>query len=176
MYNNGDILFCSGTSAISEQIKQFTNSNYSHVGLIFNLTINDKRVTYVIEAIQPVISIIPLEQYFSNYKQSGKPYPGKLFIGRYKGGLSLEQSGQIFDSANHCVGLDYDSASIIKQAVNKIFGLSLEDKDAHRLICSELVGNAYAVAKINLPKDRHGFFTPASISRSEDLVIVELKG
>ena len=174
MYVNGDILFCSGTSAISEQIKNFTNSQFSHVGLIFSLTINARRVAYVIEAIQPVISMIPLDQYFDNYKQSGKAYAGKLFIGRFKGGLTIKESCQIFDSANLCIGVGYDTASIIKQAINKVFGLSLEDKDAHRLICSELVGNAYASAGIHLDKDKHGYYTPASIGRSEDLIITEL--
>ena len=175
IYNNGDILLCSGTSAISEQIKKFTNSIYSHVGLIFNCNVNGQRETFVIEAIQPVIAVIPIGQYFSNYKQSGKPYAGKLYLGRYKGGLEFNQVDKIFKSAFNCVGMGYDSVSIIKQAFNKIFGADLHDKDNHRLICSELVGNAYSSAGIKLPVDKHGFFTPASIGNSADLVICELK-
>lgn len=175
IYNNGDILLCSGTSGISEQIKRFTNSTYSHVGLIFNCNVNGQRETFVIEAIQPVITIVPIEQYFNNYKQSGKPYKGKLYLGRYKGGLNMGMVDKIFKSAVACVGMGYDSVSIIKQAFNKIFGADLQDKDNHRLICSELVGNAYLNAGVKLPKDQHGFYTPASIGNSADLVICELK-
>lgn len=171
MYNNGDILFCSGTSGISEQIKKFTNSIYSHVGLIFNHTVNGCRVTYVIEAIQPYISIIPLDQYFNNYKQSGKPYPGKLYIGRFADGLDLDQSGKIFDLALSCVGKGYDSESIVKQALNKVLGLDLYDSNSHRLICSELVGLAYSKAGINLKRDSHAYFTPASISLTDGIII-----
>ena len=171
MFKNGDILFCSGTSGISEQIKKFTNSIYSHVGLIFNHTVNGSRVTYVIEAIQPCISIIPIDQYFNNYKQSGKPYPGKLFVGRLATGLNIEQTDQIFQTAISCVGKGYDSESIVKQALNKVLGLDLHDSNSHRLICSELVGLAYSKAGFNLKRDSHAYFTPASISLTDGIDI-----
>lgn len=175
IYNNGDILFCSGTSAISQEIKKFTNSIYSHVGIIFNFEINGEKVPCVIEAIQPRIAIIPIDLYLHNYKQTGKPYPGKLYLGRYAGGLLLGEAAKIKDYALAQVDKSYDTASIIKQAFNKIFGLDLQDRDSHRLICSELVGQAYESAGIRLRKDKHGYFTPASIGRDNQIIIAEIK-
>lgn len=171
----GDILFCSGTSVISEQIKNFTNSIYSHVGLIFTANIAGRRIPFVVEAVTPAVVVIPLEQILHNYKQSGKPYPGKLYVGRCVDGLNMEQCSNMMTSALKCVGKQYDTASIIKQAFNKIFGADLTDKDHHRLICSELVGCAYAAAGINLKKDRHGYWTPGSIGRDSQIIVVELK-
>jgi len=177
IYNNGDILLCSGTSPISQEIKKFTDSIYSHVGLIFNLfDDNGKKIPCVIEAIQPRIAIIPLQQYFDNYQQSGKPYPGKLYLGRYAGGLLIEEAGKLRDYAVNMVQKRYDYESIIKQAFNSIFGLSLTDHDSHRLICSELVGKAYESAGIRLRKDKHDYYTPASIGRDNQIIIAELKG
>jgi hypothetical protein len=174
IYNNADILFCSGKSEVSKQIKAFTDSIYSHVGLIFNANVNGQRKTFVIEAIQPRVAIIPIEQYFNNYQQSGKAYPGELYLGRFQGGLTLSEVDKIFQSAIGTVGLEYDTASIIRQAFNRIFGAGLQDKDHHRLICSELVGCAYASAGINLQKDKHSFYTPASIGRDNQIIISKL--
>lgn len=172
---NGDILFCSGTSAISKEIKKVTKSEFSHVGLLFTYKVGTQKVVFVIEAINPVISIIPLEQYFVNYKQTGKAYPGKLFIGRLDGGLTLEQSALIHKCAVAQIGKNYDNASILKQAFNYLFKTNLQDKDTHRLICSELVAMAYKAAKIPMLKDDCGFCTPGSIGKDSKFIIAELK-
>jgi len=175
MIYQGDLLFCSGTSGISKEIKKVTGSEYSHVGLLFTYETNGQRLTYVIEAISPRIAVIPLEQYFTNYQQSGKPYPGKLFLGRIHGGLSLQHSRDIHSAAVRQIGKEYDTASIIKQAFNHFFGTALTDKDNHRLICSELVALCYKNAGIELKKDKHGYHTPGSIARDERMVIAQLK-
>ena len=172
---NGDILFCSGTSPISKEIKRVTKSEYSHVGLLFTYTVGTQRVVFVIEAINPVITIVPLEQYFTNYKQTGKPYPGKLFLGRLHGGLTLEQSAKIhFEAVKH-VGKGYDNASILKQAFNYFFKTELQDEDQHRLICSELVALVYKAAGIPMLKDDCGFYTPGSLGADSKFIIAELK-
>lgn len=172
---NGDLLFCSGTSGISKEIKRVTGSEFSHVGILFTYEHAGQRLTYVIEAISPRIAVIPLEQYFTNYQQTGKPYPGKLFLGRIHGGLSLQQTRDIHSAAVKQVGKEYDNASIIKQAFNHFFGTGLTDKDNHRLICSELAALCYKNAGIDLKIDKHGFFTPGSIGSDERIVIAQLK-
>ncbi len=162
----GDILFTSGTSWLSRKIRETTNSPYSHVGVCVNCMSGKQTTTLVVEAVGDGVVITPLFKYLRNYKNSGRAYPGKVYIGRYKGNITAIERNRIGTSALLNVGVPYDDISIVKQALNDWFGWELSDNDDYKVICSELVKKCYGAIGIPLKADEKGFYTPASLSRS----------
>lgn len=171
---NCDIMLFSGTSLVSEAIKKATDSIYSHVGLIVKFKTTDgTNVDMVIEAVNPFVAMIPLANILFNYKDTGKPYPGQLYVASLKDGLSAGQSKRISYASIEHIGRKYDNMSIVRQALNDLLHLSLSDNDNHRVICSELVYKAYAQGGILLNKE-NDFATPGSIARDDRFTIYKI--
>jgi len=116
---NGDIVFQDSPSSQSKAIKLATHSNYSHVGIVYN----NNGVSYVYEAIGPVIST-PLDVWLN------KGVKGHYVVKRLKD-----------ESLLNSVVLK-NMQSVAKSFENKpydaLFGWS--DK---RIYCSELVWKIY---------------------------------
>ena len=70
---SGDILLCSGNSAISNMIKKATGSSWSHVAFILRLDYIDRIL--VLECVESIgVRAIPLRNYVCDYNGSGRAF------------------------------------------------------------------------------------------------------
>ena len=132
----GDILICAGTSSLGKAISSCTDSEVTHVGLLYVWD----GVIYVIEAVD-TLREVPL----SFYKQ----YDGRLFIGRISGNkhfptYSERHSGVkgLITIAKSDLGKGYDYDDLVKIALNrswfgKIFKFRKDDDT--RMYCSDAI-------------------------------------
>jgi len=123
-FKDGDIIFHTSKSSQSKMLKLATNSNLTHVGIIFH--INNK--PYVFEAVQPV-SYRPLNSFIN----SGKDNTYKVL--RYKRNLTENEILNMKKYAMKQMGKNYDLQ----------FGW-----DDNQMYCSELVYKIYESAGIQI--------------------------
>ncbi|UEG49962.1 hypothetical protein LK994_00555 [Ferruginibacter lapsinanis] len=160
----GDIIFCSGNYLFSGVIQQLTKSTWSHVAIIYK----DEELerVLVLEAEPSVgIRLIPLSKYLSNYKDSKRPYKGKIFVNKLNVSLNKESLNK-----GICFGLDeltrpYDNWEIIRIMLRILFKIGKRERNK-AYICSELVQAIYAKAGI-LFKFRDSYISPDHIWKDE---------
>jgi hypothetical protein len=116
----GDIIFQSSVSPLSQAIQLATKSKYSHCGIIFK----EKGTWYVYEAVQPVRST-PLDQWIAEGQG------GKFVIKR------LTNAKQVLNAATINKMKQAD-----KQFIGKDYDGTFEWSD-ERIYCSELVWKIY---------------------------------
>lgn len=117
---DGDIIFQSSISPLSQAIQLATKSKYSHCGMIFK----EKGAWYVYEAVQPVRST-PLDQWIAEGQG------GKFVIKR------LANAGQV---------LTPSAINKMKQAGKQFMGKDYDgtfEWSDERIYCSELVWKIY---------------------------------
>ncbi len=77
---SGDLIFTSGDYLISKTIQKFTNSPWSHVGIIFHIDSIDRIL--LLESVEDMgVRFAPLSKYLSDY-EDGKPYKGRIILAR----------------------------------------------------------------------------------------------
>ena len=126
-FNNlkdGDIIFHTSKSSQSSMLKKVTNSNLTHVGMIFS----NKGELFVYEAIQPV-KITSLKSFIKRGQDS------KYKVMRPKFELSNEDKKKMFSYAKKQLGKNYDSK--FQWSDNKMY-------------CSELVWKIYKEIGVEL--------------------------
>ena len=133
----GDIFFASGNYPISRIIEHFSDSMFSHVGFVFTW---NERVLLLESVEDDGVRMVPLSHYLSDYENSGEPYNGRLFLGRYN-----------------------DKDEISKIIARITIGLGKHgDNDAY--ICSEFVDICFREIGIVFPRDSRGFIFPEHIA------------
>ncbi|NBC35866.1 hypothetical protein GTZ99_04770 [Novosphingobium sp. FSY-8] len=174
----GDVLFCSGSALFSDLIKFATKSPISHVGFVIRFDAIDRIM--VMESVESIgVRSVPLSSYVRDYCGTGKPYPGKLAIGRHAA-FPDGDAGKIKTLMTHSVDLlghRYDNAQIGKIAMRIMAGAAglhigdviKPDKD---FICSEYVADAYASIDIHLPRSAGGFVAPADVAKCGDIALL----
>ena len=118
-FQNGDIIFQDSPSSQSKAIKLATNSEYSHVGIVYI----ENGKTYVYEAVGPVVST-PLSRWISNGVNS------KYVVKRLKDTSSLTAKSLI------------KMQNVAKTFQNKPYDGLFAWSD-NRIYCSELVWKIY---------------------------------
>jgi uncharacterized protein YycO len=121
---DGDIIFHTSKSNQSQMLQVATNSELTHVGVIFFRN----GLPYVFEAVQPV-KITRLENFIA------RGVDGKYKIVRYKDGLTKEQIN---------LGVDYS-----KRQLGKNYDIKFQWSDK-KMYCSELVWKIYKEMGIDL--------------------------
>ena len=121
---DGDIIFHTSKSNQSQMLQVATNSELTHVGIIFFRN----GLPYVFEAVQPV-KITRLENFIA------RGVDGKYKIVRYKDGLTKEQIN---------LGIAYS-----KRQLGKNYDIKFQWSDK-KMYCSELVWKIYKEMGINL--------------------------
>jgi hypothetical protein len=119
-YQNGDVVFQTSESSMSQGIQLATNSAYSHVGILFFE--NSKWMVY--EAVQPVCKTELYE--WQNRGKDGYCEFRRLSMDTTK--LTTEQIAKMKTFADKQIGKNYDSAF---------------DWDDEKMYCSELVWKCY---------------------------------
>ena len=156
----GDIFFASGNYPISRIIRHFSKSMFSHVGFTF---VWNSRVLLLESVEDDGVRATPLSQYVKDYENSGKPYDGRLFLGRYDGTLDTEKVNVMLGLAADKLNKKYDKDEIAKILARVTIGVGQHgENDAY--ICSELVDICFKEIGINFPRDERGFIFPEHIA------------
>lgn len=176
----GDILLFSGKSGISEGIKFFTVSKWSHVGMVYRFddprdakgsifcwesttlsNLEDADTGKLTKGVQRVELSERLERCFSSgYEISVRPLSKALTDDMIKAlnYFRHEVSGRPYE---------LDKIQLLKSAYDKIFGENKEDLSS--LFCSELVAEAYQRMGLLTEKTPSNEYTPKDFSSEKGL-------
>lgn len=174
----GDLIFCSGEGLISGLIKEATDSQFSHVGILLQLPVTDQWL--VLESVEDVgvRCVTLLQGYVKNYGDTGRGYAGRILIARHSEMQSrFKYIESLYSKAFDLVGDKYSREDIFKIstriALNKI-GIHEDGlvKDNERYICSEYVYACLKAVGIALPYNPLGFIAPADIARDPAILPV----
>ena len=177
---SGDLLLCSGRAASSKLIQKATNSPLSHVAFV--IRVDDIDRVMVMESVESQgVRTVPLSHYLKNYGGNGKPYKGRLYIGRHTGLASLVKKKpkllrEMTQMAVDRFGYLYDKDEIVKIAGRiglGLFGLKSNARltDDQEYICSEYVWLIYKYIKINAKNATPGFIAPADFAKDENVCL-----
>lgn len=156
---SGDLFFASGNYLISKLIQTFTNSPFSHIGIVFPIKSLDR--VLLLESVEDFgVRFAPLSKYFTDYS-NGKPYSGIIVIARVEN-LDKEKIEEIAKFGIDELTRKYDNEEI-GRIVSRIAlkkGKKVRDRE---YICSELVYECFLKANIEFSYDKRGFITPENI-------------
>jgi hypothetical protein len=166
----GDILICSGKGLFSELIQDFTNSDWSHVGMIIRFDDLDRIM--VVESMEGVgFRLIPISYYLNAYK-------GSFVLLRhpdFKKKVDLKKLGRL---AFDLQATKYDNSEIFrisrriilnKLGLTKLFKLKFKNINNNKYICSEAVKMLLYSFGIVIKTNSIGGITPADFADCEDL-------
>ena len=163
-FKDGDILLCSGNHWISNIIKSGSNSQFSHVGMIYNW----HGTPMLIEAVETDgVRIIPLKQYTSNYENSEMAYNGGLYHARYEGLLD-SHFAIMFEKLLELVNKRFDTDGVAKAISRFYLGFGRADND-DEYFCSELVYEAFETLDIHFQTTEKGFVYPSHIATDQQV-------
>lgn len=167
LIQDGDCLLCYGESEMSIAIEILTGE-CTHVGLLEKT----RGRVMVLEAVNE-FRHYPLSNYFNNYNNTGKRYPGRIFIGRPRS-ITPAAAYEMINLAYGDLGKPYDWESVLKIAYNETLGKMLptyQDDDRKKLYCSESYNFYYMAAGCGQFKDTDQFITPNEIATSPEMYI-----
>ena len=143
----GDIVLFSGKGGISDWIKWFSSSSWSHVGMVLKLSGWDMLLLFestTLNSIKDVetgravrgVQLVPLSERI-------KTYNGKIAIRRLSKAITEPMRKKLLKFRRSVSGRPYekDYIELIRSAYDGPFGENKEDLSS--LFCSELVAEAY---------------------------------
>jgi hypothetical protein len=165
---SGDLIFCSGSARISELIKQFTGSVWSHVAMVLRLE-NLNRVL-VLESVESVgVRMVPLSNYIVNYQNTHQSYPGRVYVARHTQ-VDEYNVREMATFGLNLLGKPYDREEIIR-IMSRITNLShvssLQRNTEY--ICSELIYECFQWVGIGMKTNPQGFIAPSDIAIDEHI-------
>ncbi len=148
---DGDLAFVSGASPLSRTIRRVTDSDYSHVGLMFW---QEKRLV-LYEAVRSGVRAVRVSRKLEEC--------AALLFARHAG-LDEWKKTLLFHGCLDNLGVPYDTAELarIYARIRAIGPGKPHINEA--LICSEFVHRAFARAGIDLVYNPLGFITPSDIA------------
>ncbi len=184
--DTGDIVLFSGKGPISQGIKRFTFSKWSHVGMVIKSHEFDSILLWESTTLTDIpdlesgnllkgVQIVPLSQRIALY--NGGISIRKLTIGRTK-----KRIASLVKLRKELRGKKYEKSNLelIRSAYDGPFGHNTEDLSS--LFCSELVAEAYQAMGL-LPDDKKSEdykpsneYTPADFSYKKRKYFHLLKG
>lgn len=157
---SGDLFFASGNYPISKAIRTFTQSPWSHVGLIFVLKEIDR--VLLLESVEDTgVRFAPVSKYLVDYK-NGTPYDGYLVFARMNL-VTPEWTIKMADFGCDELTRPYDEAEIAEIAARIALGIGRKQDGDHAYICSELVAACFKAAGYEFATKTTGFVTPEDI-------------
>jgi hypothetical protein len=165
---SGDLLFTAGDYLISQLIRKFTASPWSHVGIIFRVDAIDR--VLLLESVEDVgVRFAPLSKYLSNYA-GGQPYQGRAVVARCDG-LTQAALEKLAAFGTDQLTRSYDREELVNIMARIALGKAKSRRD-EAYICSELVYECFARAGKRFKYDRRGFISPENIWRDERLTLL----
>lgn len=157
---SGDLFFASGNYLISQAIRQFTKSPWSHVGLIFFFEAFDR--VLILESVEDTgVRLAPVSKYLEDYKNS-RPYDGCLAFARMNH-VTPDWVVKMADFGCDELTRPYDEAEIAQLAARIALGIGRRQAGDHAYICSELVAACFNAAGHQFVTKVPGFVTPEDI-------------
>ena len=164
LLKTGDIVFCSGNYLFSGIIQRLTKSTWSHVAVVYKDVELDRIM--ILEAEPSVgIRLIPLSKYLKNYKDTGRPYKGKIFITNLNVPLDKDHLNKGISFGLDELTRPYDNWEIIRIMLRILFKIGKRERNK-AYICSELVQAAYAKAGI-IFRFQDSYISPDHIWRDQ---------
>lgn len=165
---SGDLLFTAGDYLVSQVIQKFTDSPWSHVGIIFRVDSIDR--VLLLESVEDVgVRFAPLSKYLSDY-EGGKPYAGRAVVARCEG-LSQPALEKIAGFGTDQLTRTYDREELVNIMCRIALGKAKSRRD-DAYICSELVYECFARAGLEFRYDERGFISPENIWRDRRVELV----
>ena len=156
----GDLLFCCGNYAISRIIEHFSDSMFSHVGLLFCW---NSRVLVFESVEDDGVRLVPLSHYVRDYENSGAAYDGRLFVGRHEEPLEPGRLDAMLGRAADELNRKYDKEEMLEILARITIGLGRhEDDDTY--ICSEFVERCFREVGIRFDRDAQDYIFPEHIA------------
>lgn len=156
---SGDLLFCSGDYMVSKMIQHFTDSPWSHVGIILRVDAIDRLL--LLESVEDMgVRFAPLSKYLDNY-ENGKGYKGQLAVARHAG-VKKDHIAELAGFGCDELTRPYDKDEIGKIAARISLGIGRREQD-REYICSELVYECFSCAGIEIPYNEGGYISPQDV-------------
>lgn len=165
---SGDLLFTSGEYPISRLIRRFTESPWSHVGIVFRVEAIDR--VLLLESVESIgVRFAPLSKYLTDYA-GGKPYAGCAVIARCEG-IGERAVERIAAHGTDQLTRSYDREEIVAIAARIALGGGKRRAD-EAYICSELVHECFARAGCEFAYDPRGFVSPENLWRDSRVALL----
>jgi hypothetical protein len=156
----GDLLFCAGNYALSRIIEHFSDSMFSHVGLVYCW---NERVLVFESVEDDGVRLVPLSHYVRDYENSGAAYDGRLFIGRHDDPLEDARLNAMLGRAADELNRKYDKEEMLAILARITIGLGRHvDDDTY--ICSEFVDRCFREIGIRFERDEAEYIFPEHIA------------
>lgn len=171
----GDVIAFSGKGRVSEIIKWRTNSEYSHVGVVLDTTVNELGKTiFLVES----TSLINIPDEITKELWKGvqihilsnrlKSYDGKAWVLPLKYPLKEQKKIEMqrWLRSIHEEKIPYDTIQAIGAGADLLDRLGLVNQpDFSSLFCSELVTKALQIADVVPPCINPSEATPADVAK-----------
>lgn len=165
LIRSGDLLLCQGEGIFARLIRHATASPWSHVGCL--LVVNMIERILVLESVESIgVRAVALSRYVVNYNNTGKGYPGRVFIGRHRAFSSelLPAFHAFFQRAIDLLDSRYGTTDILRIAA-RVLAI---DVGAHpqpmgrneAYICSEYQEEIFRAFGITVPRSIGGYIAP----------------
>lgn len=169
MLRTGDIFLASGNYAFSRIIEHFSDSMFSHVGLIFMW---NSRVLVLESVEDDGVRAVPFSQYVRDYESNECGYDGRLFVGRHSTSLDPARLGLLLGCAADVLNRKYDKEEIAAILARVTLGTG-HHTDNNAYICSEFVDICFKAIGVDFPRDPHsGFIFPEHIAADPSVLPV----
>lgn len=161
----GDIVFTSGNYPVSRVIRHFSGSMFSHVGFLFSW---NKRILLLESVEDDGVRTVPLSQYVHDYECCGKPYDGRIFLGRHRRHFSETELEHLLGTAADKLNRKYDKEEIGRILARVTIGIG-EPGQNEAYICSEFVDVCFQQAGIRFSRHEEGFIFPEHIAADPEV-------
>ncbi len=146
---SGDLFFASGEYPISRLIREFTNSTFSHCGIIF--VVNSISRVLLLESVEEMgVRLVPLSKYLSDYSGNRTIYNGRVVVAR---------SSFIQENPQRAV-------PILQSGMDKLahpFSVADRPEPTDAYVCSELVSTCFAQGGCTFTPNPSGSISPDDI-------------
>ncbi|MEW8325643.1 MAG: YiiX/YebB-like N1pC/P60 family cysteine hydrolase [Candidatus Thiodiazotropha sp.] len=137
----GDLVFCSGSYFFSHAVQKFTNSVWSHVGMIYRDPTLER--VFVLESETLIgVRLAPLSKYLRDYHGRNSPYKGNIVIARVHPAVDENKLNHAISYGMDELTKPYDNFEILRIGVRILFKISRRTRD-RKYICSELVYDCF---------------------------------
>jgi cell wall-associated NlpC family hydrolase len=177
----GDLLLFSSKGGFSAIIEHFTNSLWSHAGLVWRVGDADFDRVLILESIDTLgIRAVSASNRLNGTAAAPAPYGGAVLVARHRKLPQPLSAARVLEMTRYGVdhlGFPYNPEELAKIAVRIAAGLANITLPGHleptnSFICSEFVAKCYAAVGVDLAPNKGGYMAPADIAADPDVFAV----
>jgi hypothetical protein len=177
----GDILLFSSQGGFSAIIEHFTNSLWSHAGLVWRVGDANFDRVLILESIETVgIRAVSASNRLNGTAAAPAPYDGAVLVARHRKLPQPLSPAQVLELTRYGIdhlGFPYNPEELAKIALRIAAGLANVILPGHleptsSFICSEFVAKCYNAVGVDLAPDKEGYMAPADIAADPDVFAI----